>query len=196
MRTDVAIEYEIDEQNRIATVNLAWFEEAQTGGDARLEDEHVIGRDLWDLIHDPNTRHLYETMIKRARERTQSVGFRFRCDTPDLRRLLHMEVAPRERGHVAFEVRLVASQPREAVELLRVGRAPSDALIRMCSWCKRVPLPSGAWVEVEQALDAMHLFESPGPLPAITHGICPECLDKMIAIEEGAEVDFGGLPAQ
>ncbi|MHB0962654.1 MAG: hypothetical protein ACYC5V_05540 [Gemmatimonadaceae bacterium] len=196
MRTDAPIEYEIDEHNRIATVNRAWFDEAQAAGDERLEDEHVIGRDLWELIHDRNTRHLYETMIGRARERALSVGFCFRCDTPDQRRLLHMEIAPRESGHVAFEVRLVELQPREAVELLRVGRAPSDALIRMCSWCKRVPLPSGAWVEVEQALDAMHMFESPGPLPAITHGICPECLDKMIAIEKGADVVFGGLPAQ
>ncbi len=196
MLADVPIEYEIDEQHRIATVNRAWFDEAQTAGDERLGDEHVIGRDLWELIHDPNTRHLYETMITRARERAHSVGFRFRCDTPDQRRLLHMEVAPREDRHVAFEVRLVESQPREAVELLRVGRAHSDALIRMCGWCKRVPLPGGAWVEVEEALDAMHLFEASGPLPAISHGICPECLEKMIAIEEGAEVVFGGLPAQ
>ena len=37
MLTDVAIEYEIDGQNRIATVNRAWFAEAQTAGDERLE---------------------------------------------------------------------------------------------------------------------------------------------------------------
>jgi hypothetical protein len=196
MLADVAIEYEIDGLNRIATVNRAWFDEAQTSGDKRLADESVVGRDLWDLIRDGSARHLYEAMISRARARAQPVGFRFRCDTPDLRRLLHMAVTPRESGHVAFEVRLVESQPRESVELLRVGRAPSDALIRMCSWCKRVPLPGGVWVEVEQALEAMHLFEASGPLPAITHGICPECMDKMLAIEEDEEVVFGGLPTQ
>lgn len=196
MRADVAIEYEIDEKNHIATVNRAWFDEAQTAGDKRLGESSVIGRDLWELIHDRNTRHLYETMISRARARAQPVGFCFRCDTPDQRRLLHMEVTPRERGHVAFEVKLVESQPREAVDLLRVGRAQSDALIRMCGWCKRVPLPGGVWVEVEQALDAMHLFEASGPLPAISHGICPECLDKMMALAEDEEVSFGGLPAR
>ena len=107
-----------------------------------------------------------------------------------------MEITARESGHVAFKVMLVESQPREAVELLRVGRAQSDALIRMCGWCKRVPLPGDRWVEVEQALDVLHLFEASGPLPAISHGICPECMDKMMAIEEDAEVVFGGLPAQ
>lgn len=196
MRADVALAYEIDGQNRITTVNRAWFDEAQTAGDERLKDERVIGRDLWELIQDRSTRHLYETKIGRARERAQPASFRFRCDTPDQRRLLHMEVTLRESGHVAFEVKLVESQPREPVELLRVGRAPSDALIRMCSWCKRVPLPDGVWVEVEQALDVLHLFEASGPLPAITHGICPACMDKMLAIEEDAEVVFGELPAQ
>lgn len=196
MLMDVAIAYEIDGQNRITTVNRAWFDEAQTAGDDRLKDERVIGRDLWELIQDSSTRYLYETMVSRARARARSVGFRFRCDTPDQRRLLHMEVSPREGGHVAFDVTLVASQPREAVELLQVGRAHSDALIRMCGWCKRVPLPGGAWVEVEEALDALHLFEASDPLPAISHGICPECMDKMTAIEEDAEVVFGELPAQ
>ncbi|MDP1892503.1 MAG: hypothetical protein Q8K55_16580 [Gemmatimonadaceae bacterium] len=196
MRADVAIEYEIDGHNHIVSANRAWFDEAQTAGDTRLADESVVGRDLWELIQDSSTRHLYETMISRARVRAQPLGFRFRCDTPDRRRLLHMEITPRESGHVAFEVRLIASQPREAVELLQIGRAHSEALIRMCGWCKRVPMPGDGWVEVEQALDAMHLFEASGPLPAISHGICPECLDKMIAIEEDADVAFGGLPAQ
>lgn len=195
MLVDVAIEYEIDEQNHIVAVNRAWFDEARTAGDERLKDERVIGRDLWELIRDRSTRHLYETMITRAREKAQPVSFRFRCDTPDQRRLLHMEVAPRESGHVAFEVTLVESQSREEVALLRIGRAQGDAFIRMCGWCKRVPLPGDGWVEVEQALDAMHLFETTGPLPAISHGICPECMDKMLALEEGEAVDFGELPA-
>lgn len=196
MRAEVAIEYEIDEQNHIVNANDAWFDEARTAGDERLADGSVVGRDLWDLIHDRNTRHLYETMISRARARAQPVGFCFRCDTPDQRRLLHMKITPRESGHVTFEVRLVESQPREAVELLRIGRAQSDAFIRMCGWCKRLPLPGDRWLEVEQALDALHLFETSGPLPAISHGICPECMRKMLAIEEGAEVDFGELPAR
>jgi hypothetical protein len=196
MLPGVAIEYEIDEQYRIATVNRAWFDEAQTAGDERLKDARVIGRGLWELIHDSTTRHLYEVLISRARARARPVGFGFRCDTPGQRRLLHMEVAPRESGHVAFTVTLVASQPRDEVELLRIGRAHSEALIRMCGWCKRVPLPGDVWVEVEQALDALHLFGASGPLPAISHGICPACMDKLIAVEEEVDVVFGGMPAR
>ena len=196
MLADVAIEYEIDEQNHIVAVNRAWFDEARTAGDQRLADEGVVGRGLWDLIHDRNTRHLYETIIGRARQQARSVGFRFRCDTPDLRRLLRMEVAPIQNGHVAFAVKLVEAQPRAAVQLLQIGRAHSDALIHMCGWCKRVKLSDDRWVEVEQALDALHLFEASGPLPAISHGICPACAETMFALQEGEEVVFGGLPAQ
>lgn len=196
MRTDDPIIYEIDEQHRIAAVNPAWFDEAQTAHDQRLQAAAIVGQELWSLIHEPTTRHLYETIIATARTRGKSVGFSFRCDTPDERRLLRMEVVPRDGDHVAFEVSLVESQSRPSVELLRVDRAQSGDLIRMCSWCKRLPLDDESWVEVEEAVEKLRVFDAPGPLPAITHGICPECLAKVLGVADTAEpVVFGALPA-
>jgi hypothetical protein len=195
VHTGSPIIYEIDEQNCIAAVNPAWFDEAQTSHDRRLQEAGIVGQDLWSLIHEPTTRHLYETIIATARARGKSVGFGFRCDTPGERRLLHMEVVPQAGDHVAFEVSLVESQPRPSVDLLRVDRAQSDELIRMCSWCKRLPLDDESWVEVEEALETLRVFDVPGPLPAITHGICPECLAKVLEVADKEEpVVFGSLP--
>ncbi|MBW7933341.1 MAG: hypothetical protein H3C62_06935, partial [Gemmatimonadaceae bacterium] len=110
MRADDPITYEIDEQSRITAVNTAWFDEAQASGDERLSDSHLVGQSLWDLIRDQSTRHLYETLIAAARIHRDAVAFRFRCDTPDQRRLLRMQVTARPDGHVTFSVSLVASQ--------------------------------------------------------------------------------------
>jgi hypothetical protein len=196
VHTDDPIIYEIDEQSRIVAVNPAWFDEAQTAHDPRLQEADIVGQELWSLIHEPTTRHLYETIIATARARGKPVSFGCRCDTPEQRRLLHMQVVPRADNRVAFEVSLVESQPRTPVELLRVDRAQSAEIIRMCGWCKRMSLDDASWVEVEAALNTLRLFDASGPLPAITHGICPECLAKVLRLAESGEpVVFGALPA-
>jgi hypothetical protein len=178
MLAEFPVEYEIDAHDHIVRVNAGWYDEARTSFDARLQDPRLIGRGLWDLIREPTTRQLYEPLIARVRRHAVRVDFAFRCDTPDERRLLRMRVVPAQHQHVAFQVRLLESQFRDPVELLRIDRASSDSFIRMCGWCKRLPIPGGFWVEVEEALQAFALFDAE-LLPAISHGICPECREKV-----------------
>ena len=74
--------------------------------------------------------------------------------------------------------------PKEAGPVLAVVRTPlaafdlrvahSDELLRMCSWCKRVPIAERQWVEVEVAVEQFALLHRP-TTRVITHGICPEC---------------------
>lgn len=52
----------------------------------------------------------------------------------------------------------------------------TDAMLIMCGWCKKVALPDDRWVEVEEAVKVLQLFDAPR-LPRISHGICRECLD-------------------
>ncbi|MDQ8153036.1 MAG: hypothetical protein P3B98_00115 [Gemmatimonadota bacterium] len=178
MLAEFPVEYEIDAQDRLARVNTGWYDEARTSFDARLQDPRLIGRGLWDLIRESTTQQLYEPLIARVRRHAVRVDFAFRCDTPDERRLLRMRVVPKPNHHVAFQVRLLQSQFREPVELLRIDRASSDSFIRMCGWCKRLPIAGGFWVEVEEALQSFGLFDADA-LPAISHGICPECREKV-----------------
>jgi hypothetical protein len=50
----------------------------------------------------------------------------------------------------------------------------------MCSWCKAVDV-EGRWCEVEQAVIALRLFDG-DDVPAISHGICPQCHSQMEAV--------------
>ncbi len=63
--------------------------------------------------------------------------------------------------------------PREPVALIDPSIIRSDGFLVLCSWCKKVEL-SGNWVEAEEAMDRLKLFEQEA-IPQVTHGVCPPC---------------------
>lgn len=174
MRPEFPVEYDIDANDRFARVNTGWSVEARTSCDERLSDDRVLGQSLWDLVQDRTSREIYERLLQRVRENRVKVDFAFRCDTAVERRLLRMRIEGGEQRSVHFQVRLLQQQLREPLELLRIGRPTSNRSIPVCSWCKRSPIPAGYWVEVEEALQTLGLFDS-DPLPSLDHVICPEC---------------------
>ena len=182
------IAYEIDAADRIVRVSPGWSAVAEAGGAPGLRDALVVGRPLWDFVADPTTRQLYAAMLARARAGARPLGFSFRCDTPTERRLMQMQLTGLPAGGVAFEVRVIAVQSRPAAVLLDAG-TPRKGLVRMCSWCKRLPVPTGEWLEVEDAMKVLDLLDTT-PLPAITHGICPQCNEGVLAAL--AEDEAGG----
>lgn len=171
--------YEIDAADRIVRVSPDWSAVALAAGAPELDDAFVVGRSLWDFVADPTTRQLYAAMLERARTEARPLSFSFRCDTPTERRLMQMQLTGLPAGGVAFEVRVIAVQARPAVVLLDCG-TPRRGMVRMCSWCKRLPVPSGEWLEVEDAVKVLDLLDRT-PLPAITHGICPQCYERVLA---------------
>jgi hypothetical protein len=185
------VAYDIDAADRIVRVSPGWSAVAVAGGAPGLQDALVVGRPLWDFVADPTTRQLYAAMLERARTGARPLKFSFRCDTPTERRLMGMQLTGLPGGGVAFEVRVIAVQPRPAVALLDAG-TPRRGMVRMCSWCKRLPVPSGEWVEVEDAVKVLDLLDTT-PLPAITHGICPPCYEGVMAAL--AEEQAGGAGA-
>ncbi len=192
------VAYEIDAEDRIVRVSPTWSPVALAAGAPGLTDDLVVGRPLWDFIPDPTTRQLYAAMLGRARTVARPLVFGFRCDTPTERRLMQMRLTGLPANGVAFEVRIIAVQSRPAVHLLDAG-TPRKGMVRMCSWCKRLPVPSGEWLEVEDAVKVLDLLDA-APLPAITHGICPQCYEGLLAAlgpgeAGGAEgVILGPLP--
>ena len=44
-------------------------------------------------------------------------------------------------------------------------------LLRICAWCRRIRTDDGAWVQLEKYVEDHADID-------ITHGICPDCVDK------------------
>ncbi len=175
---DVA--YGVDSADRLVFVNDAWSEFARDNAGEALLPPAVLGRSLWDFITDGTTLLLYRDLIARVRRANEVVRFGFRCDAPAQRRLLEMRIAQGANGGVVFTVAMLDAQDRPAQPFLSAGVEREDGLLRICGWCKRIPMPSGAWVEVEEAITTLGLFGRP-TLPRLSHGICERCAAAMLS---------------
>ena len=113
---------------------------------------------IWKFIAGNETRYLYELCLAKVRAQQQPMILPFRCDAPDRRRYLELKMTPLAREQVAFASRILREEPREKVQLLQHDVARSEAMIKMCSMCKKVELSKDVWLEVEDAITVMELF--------------------------------------
>lgn len=186
------LHYEVDDVDRLTEVGGAWSDFADANEGSTLTSQLVVGRLLWDYVGDPTTRHLYRTMLKQVRQYAVPVRFRFRCDSPTLRRLLAMELSARDGGHVRFDVETVRLESRPAVPLLKEGhRVASGGFLTLCGWCQDVQLPDDRWVAVEEAVVALKWFEE-AAIPLVSHGICPTCNEQLMGLLEDSELSATG----
>ncbi len=175
------VRYILDADDRIRAVDGDWVDFAVANG-ARELASSVVGTPLWAYISDRTTRHLYELILRRARERQESVRIPFRCDAPDAIREMELEIHPREDRSVEFISRTLATRPREALPLLDPSASRTETFVRMCGWCKRME-HDGRWKELEEALRDSAALGDP-PLPMLTHGICDDCTKGLEAMLE------------
>jgi hypothetical protein len=174
-----SVVYRIDASDRIVAVNTAWGEFARANSGTHLLEPGILGQRLWHLISDLTTKELYRNLVTRVRQGFTPVRFGFRCDAPDQRRLLQMAMSAREDGGVLFEVSSLAVQDRPTVSLLGTPAGRVGEHMRICGWCKRMPGPEGTWLELEEAVRTLNLFDE-AHLPALTHGVCPPCEATMM----------------
>lgn len=157
---------------------------AEINGAPQLTPEAVLGRPLWDFISDAETRHLYSVMFSRVRASDRSITVPFRCDSPRERRFLEITILPGHQGGLRLETRQHRVEARDCeVHLPPPGRNRGD-LVTCCSWCKKVQVEAGEWVDVEVAVQRLSMFTEL-PIPQLTHGICPSC-HRQLHLDLGA----------
>jgi hypothetical protein len=189
--SSLEVAYRIDSADRIATVSDGWVSFAQANSGERLLPPGILGTSLWPWIVDPTTRQVYRNLLSRVRKGAGIVRFQFRCDAPDQRRLLKMQIAAAAGDEVDFQTSLLRNQPRAEVGLMDPATIRSDALLTICGWCMRVPVGTGAWLEIEDAIPALRLFEA-SALPQLSHGMCPVCYDTMMTTLDDPEISASG----
>jgi hypothetical protein len=166
--------YELNALDEISSVNEEWHRFALANGGAPLDPAQILGRQLWDFIGDVETQHIYRLLHRRVRTAGAPVRLRFRCDAPDRRRLLDLEISAGQEGGLIYRVRTLREQERQPLALLEPFPQRSEHFVTICAWCERVAVPAHGWLEIEAAIAVLPILAEPRP-PQLTHGVCEEC---------------------
>lgn len=176
MSEQLEISYDINAADDIEAVSDSWSAFARENRGEHLLPPPVLGRSLWDSITDVTTRGIYAALLERVRRGLGPVHFQFRCDAPTMRRLLDMRMTLKEAGSVVFRTAPVTLEPRPAVAMPDArGSGPIQV---SCAWCARLRVAEREWLEVEAAMRVLDPFGH-GPMPRLSHGICPDCFAAM-----------------
>ena len=176
---DDDVVYRVDDRDVIVFVNDAWDRFAQANGGEGVISSRILQRSLWDFIADATTQEIYRQILQRARS-GHAIHFTFRCDAPQYRRLLRMDVHRGEDDTVEFRTHTLAEEPRQPIFLESAHPGYDGELLRVCGWCKKV-FVEGSWEEIEVAIERLQIFERPRP-PLMSHGICDACYQSMLEV--------------
>ncbi len=179
--TNQIILYMIDADDRIVYVSAdGWFFAEENGASADCYPPQLLGRSLWDFIAGEETRQLYGILIAKTRLEKETVQVPIRCDSPDLRRQIMIDLKSVGDGHIEFLCRTLNVEARAPVDLLGNGSARSDQIIRICSFCKKIAVTADDWIDTERAIERLGLFKAQR-LPQLSHGVCPACYAAVLA---------------
>jgi hypothetical protein len=177
--TAQTLSYAIDEHDHLIRVDEGYYRFAEENGWRDAGDS--LGRSLWDYVAGQELVKLQRLLVRRVRDEVGDVELPFRCDAPDVRREMDIRIVARPGGRVVlFSARLRSEEEREVAQPLLDAEAPrGEEMVEMCGWCDRFEV-DGEWVEVEEAARRLELFNR-AELPALSHGICPDCNEMLLA---------------
>jgi hypothetical protein len=127
-------------------------------------------------------RKIQRMLLRRIRGEARGVELPFRCDGPETRREMDIRIESRSSGRfVSFSAKLRSEEERSEFQPLLSVDVPRDerAPLVMCGWCDRFQVGE-EWVEVEEAAARLELFMFE-ELPVVSHGICPDCSEMLMA---------------
>ena len=198
------VAYVVDRRGIIRAVGTqAWERFAAANSSPELTANRVIGTSLFAGVTGAVVRdvcqRLHGLVCLRRRE---MITYEYRCDAPDTERRMRMSIRPvaGRRGVIMalYQSQVLDETPRlppgllsmetRAVEV-NAGLA-ADPLV-ICSFCRDVAWPIGvsegnaSWIGI-----ADYYRRGGSGDVAVSHGICPGCVQRMFAEDDCAAADL------
>ncbi len=175
-----AVIYHVDVYDNLVSAEGLWDKFAIDNGADELTFNKIRGRNLWGFISGDAIKHVYSQILKRVRS-GKTLEFEFRCDSPHLRRFMTMVIAPAEEGVVRFETLAVRTEERLNNCCFPIpGGSEDDRLVISCSWCNKFRIGDGRWLEAENVVDILNIFDGP-PYLSLSHGMCDACYQAALS---------------
>jgi hypothetical protein len=170
--------YHIDSENNIYQINQAWDEFAMSNDAAYLIRDKIVGNNIFSFISSEAMREIWSHIFKRCR-RGADLIFDYRCDSPDVKRFMKMELKSLPDNHIKF-ISTIINEEKIDLKVIDTSLKRNENKISMCSWCKKIRLSEHTWLEIDKAIDHLNLFFVDN-MPQITHGICKTCKKELMA---------------
>jgi hypothetical protein len=164
----------IDDADKIVYVNDAWLAFAGENTAPQLTASLVLDQLIWRFIQGKETIYLYQQIFRRVRAGKSPVKFPFRCDCPDCRRFMEMQLSLLPGDAIQLMTHMLREERRDPVDLVDAPRDIPRAFLKICSWCRKIDIPGRGWREIEAAIVALDLLGH-HPMPRMTHTICDSC---------------------
>jgi hypothetical protein len=176
--------WRVDAHDVIDRVGGGWDSFAAENGAPGLMGRSVLGRSLHDFVAGDENRRIHRQLLRAVRARRAPIALPFRCDSPDLRRHMRLEMRPAGDDAVEFQAILLRVEPRAHLRLLDASQPRSHRLVVCCSFCHRIRAEEhGGWLEIDTAAERMGLLETERP-PALAHGVCPSCKERLLRLRD------------
>jgi hypothetical protein len=166
--------YRIDLEDRVSYVNDEWIAFGIENGLTELSEKEIVGRPLWDFIADVSVKHLYKNLFEIVRAKKSKPKIPYRCDSPDCRRFMQMELVTLPDGGIQLLNRILKEEVRSPVSISEQSEGRSGEFLAVCSVCKKVRLREETWYEIEDATAILGITNL-GPYPQLSHTLCGGC---------------------
>ena len=185
--------YYLNEADEVVTVNSAWNRFARENGAHAALGPRVQWRPLWAFIADDVTALLCRRLIRSARD-GRTIDFCMRCDGPGVVRLARTRMRRQHMGLLEICVRIIGEVQRRAIPIV-TARGCIEGGTHWCSWCQRIEIEPGIWIEAEDAYHEISELDWTRPL-LVRPGSCPRCVERMLSIAESSGDSAPSVPAE
>lgn len=162
-----------------------WADFARSAGFDGPTPDSVVGRSLFDVIVGDDVRAAYLALHRAVASLARpALTFEYRCDAPELERLMKMSmsalVAHGRLQGVLYQATLLTARDRVPLEFLRAETAMGDhdraqtlPFVKICQFCANVTMPAwgGAWVAPQD-----YYRRGGSDEVRLSHGVCPDCV--------------------
>ncbi|HEX7504349.1 MAG TPA: hypothetical protein VF336_03690, partial [Syntrophales bacterium] len=146
--------YEVDRSGVIVSIDGPWDNFARSSGSTAVTKEKTIGRNLFEIVRGPGVVHVYRLMHDVLFSNpARTIAFAYRCDAPDMRRFMKMEMKA-SGGRIVYRSTIEKEEPVSPPLSLDYDRLGDDFIV-LCSLCKdfRYPRESSEWLPIERVLE-------------------------------------------
>lgn len=164
----------INPDNIIIDVNQAWDCFAQENDSPAATRNGVSGKSIFDLVSGKITKQYWRVMLERAWLSAQPLSMDYRCDSPDTKRWMRMELCRMEDGNMRIIHTLLASEKRLPKIHFRLAQQRSRDTHVCCSMCNRIKAGE-QWCEAESLFPSERKIGGEAKFLPVIYGLCADC---------------------